>query len=85
MAKDLKYGEVTLERGNIGEDEPVFVLRAQDQLALKVLKVYRMFCQLAGSPDKHQAIIDAAAKRFKVWQDEHGTKIPDTDDHTHSG
>lgn len=32
MAVDRKYGRVTLERGTIGEDEPVVVFRAQDKM-----------------------------------------------------
>ena len=30
MGIDAKYGRVTTERGDIGEDEPVVVFRAQD-------------------------------------------------------
>lgn len=37
MAIDLKYGRVTLENADIGEDEPVVVFRARDALLPKVL------------------------------------------------
>lgn len=37
MAVDGKYGRVTLEHGDIGEDEQVVVFRAQDSLLPKVL------------------------------------------------
>jgi hypothetical protein len=76
MARDCKYGRVTLENGNIGEDEPVIVFRAQDVLTLKLLKVYRYFCELAGSPENHLRAIDNTAQEFKLWQAENNTKIP---------
>ena len=43
MALDAKYGKVTLERepASLEDDEPVFVLRAQDALAVEVLTYYR--------------------------------------------
>jgi hypothetical protein len=59
MAVDLKYGRVTTEFGTIAEDEPVFVFRAQDRLVPKVLEVYRVLCELLGSPQHHLDTIDA--------------------------
>ena len=40
MGYDLKYGKVTLENKQIPDDEPVFVLRAQDKLAVVALVAY---------------------------------------------
>jgi hypothetical protein len=79
MAIDNKYGRVTLEKGTIGEDEPVVVFRAQDKLLPKLLKVYRYFCELAGSPQRHLTAIDEAAWRVKYWQTDHPTKTPSSD------
>lgn len=76
MARDGKYGRVTLERGTIGEDEPVVVFRAQDRLLPKVLKVYRIMCELAGSPRHHLALIDRTAATIKAWQAEHPPRTP---------
>ncbi len=79
MPYDLKYGRVTLERQrNIGDDEPVIIFRAKDKLTLKLLKVYRYFCELAGSPDNHLAAIDDTATHMKWWQAVNGTKVPDS-------
>lgn len=68
MAIDRKYGQVTTEFGTIGDDEPVVVFRAQDRLLPKLLKVYRYFCELAGSPEHHLRAIDDAATYVKAWQ-----------------
>jgi hypothetical protein len=82
MGIDNKYGRVTLEHGTIGEDEPVVVFRAQDRLLPKLLKVYRIFCELAGSPQRHLDLIDDTAARVKAWQVDHHTQIPRSDGYT---
>ena len=79
MGVDGKYGRVTTERGTIGQDEPVVVFRAQDRLLPKLLKVYRIMCELAGSPDNHLALIDQTAARVKDWQLDNFTKTPSSD------
>lgn len=79
MAVDSKYGRVTTEHGTIGDDEPVVVFRAQDRLLPKLLKVYRIFCELAGSPPHHLAAIDNAVAEVKGWQSIHRTKTPSSD------
>jgi hypothetical protein len=80
MPIDNKYGRVTLEnQRNIGDDEPVVVFRAQDRLLPKLLKVYRYFCELAGSPQRHLAAIDEAAAVIKAWQAENPTRTPSSD------
>jgi hypothetical protein len=76
MAIDNKYGRVQLERGTIGEDEPVVVFRAQDRTLPWLLKVYRARCAEIGSPDRHLARIDDAAKRIAAWQGENFTQVP---------
>jgi hypothetical protein len=76
MAIDGKYGRVTLERGTIGDDEPVVVFRSQDRILPKLLKVYRIMCELAGSPRRHLDAIDDAATTVKAWQADNYTQIP---------
>lgn len=68
MAFDGKYGRVTTEFGDIGEDEPVVVFRAQDPLLPKVLMYYHLFCLKAGSPRKHLSIILDTIERVRQWQ-----------------
>lgn len=77
---DGKYGRARFDRPNtIGEDEPIVVFRAQDRLLPKLLKVYRILCELAGSPEHHLQLIDETATRVKEWQATHPTKTPSSD------
>lgn len=39
MAVSGKYGKVFISK--IGEEEPIFILRAQDQLAAQSIEMYR--------------------------------------------
>lgn len=81
MPIDNKYGRVTLENPrNIGENEVVVVFRGQDRLLPKLLKVYRILCESAGSPDNHLRGIDAAAAHVKAWQAENPTQTPQSKD-----
>lgn len=77
MPIDRKYGRVILEnQRGIQDDEPVIVFAAHDRLLLKILKVYRYFCELAGSPGNHLEAIDDTAAVVKQWQATHPTKVP---------
>jgi hypothetical protein len=79
MAIDRKYGRVTLEHGNIGEDEPVIVFRAKDALLPKVLSYYALFCLKAGSPRRHLTLILDSIDQVKEWQKTNGSKTPDSE------
>lgn len=81
MAIDNKYGRVTLEHGNIGDDEPVVVFRAQDKLLPKVLAYYRLFCWKAGSPAVHLALIDDTLRIIERWQKHNNVKVPESAGH----
>ena len=83
MGVDSKYGRVTTERGTIGYDEPVVVFRAQDQLLPKLLKVYKILCELAGSPEHHIALIHETAMTVKEWQANHWSQVPRSDGFEH--
>lgn len=79
MAIDSKYGHVTLEKGTIGDDEPVVVFRAQDALLPKLLDIYRFLCEIAGSPSHHLRLIRETAQTVKGWQAQNKTKTPTSD------
>lgn len=79
MGIDSKYGQITTEHGNIGADEPVVVFRAQDRLLPKLLKVYKILCELAGSPQHHLDLIHETAMTVKAWQAEHLHRTPNSD------
>ena len=81
MGYDNKYGYVTLERSTIGDNEPVVVFRAQDRLLPKLLKVYKIMCELAGSPQHHLDLIHDSAMKIKAWQESNFTKTPESADY----
>lgn len=71
------YAPIQDPRGLIPEDEPVFLLRAQDVTAPDVVEYWVMKARQAGASND---IIDAAKGQvdaMREWQREHGMKIPD--------
>lgn len=80
MAIDLKYGHVTLENGDVGEDELVFVFRAQDALLVQTLQEYRRMCQESGSPDVHLENIDHNIQAIDQWQQGNYSQVPRSKD-----
>jgi len=71
MAVSGKYGKFSIPK--VGEDEPVFVLRAQDKLAATAIEMYRLLaashdCKIAGDISKE---ID----NFEKWSGKR--KMPD--------
>jgi hypothetical protein len=71
MAISEKYGKISIPK--IGEDEPVFVLRAQDRLAEPTIAIYQTLARSHGAfvADSVQAQIDA----FRNWTGQ--KKLPD--------
>lgn len=71
------YNPIQDPRGLIPEDEPVFLLRAQDVTAPAVVEYWIM---KAGDAGALRNIINAAKEQvdaMRKWQREHGIKIPD--------
>lgn len=71
MALSGKYGKLNIPR--IGEEEPVFILRAQDKLAEPAIEMYRLLAASHG-----RQIADAVQKeveRFRQWRG--SKKMPD--------
>lgn len=74
MAIDLRYGRVRFERGTIGDKEPVFTIRARDELAETTLAQY---CTAAEARGVDPAVIDrvkAANRVMAAWADK---RLPD--------
>jgi hypothetical protein len=80
MAIDGKYGRVTLEKGTVGEDEPVVVFRSQDKLLPQVLEYYRGLCAREGSPEHHLASLGVRTEEVRAWQADHFTQVPQSKD-----
>lgn len=79
MAIDPKYGRVTLEHGNIGDDEIVVVFRAKDKILPKLLSYYHLFCLKEGSPRRHLDMVLNAKDAVDSWQKLNETKVPDSE------
>ncbi|MBI3040598.1 MAG: hypothetical protein HYY80_02955 [Chloroflexi bacterium] len=63
MALSGKYGKLSIPR--VGDNEPVFILRAQDKLAETAIEMYRLLaashgCQIAKGLHKE-------IENFKKW------------------
>ena len=71
MAKDTKYNIVDVE--GIPEDEPIFVLRAQDVFAVAVIRFYQDLRDSSGDYDGVQSL-ESAIVKFMSWRPK---KIPD--------
>jgi hypothetical protein len=71
MALSAKYGKLAIPK--IDEEEPVFVLRAQDRLAEAAINMYKALAVSHGSPVAKdiEKVIDA----FQQWKGP--KKIPD--------
>jgi hypothetical protein len=81
MGYDGKYGKVATEHGDIPDDEPVIVFRAQDRLSVSVLRAYFELCRVAGSPQRHLSLVSGTIRRFTDWQEAHPgqLKVPDSE------
>jgi flavorubredoxin len=71
MAISGKYGRVNIPK--INADEPIFILRAQDKLAVAAIDMYRLLANSHGAKlaDSLQREIDA----FSNWSGK--KKLPD--------
>jgi hypothetical protein len=90
MAKDLKYGEVTVENepGNPlnGTDEPVIVFRARDELAVPMLHRYKNLARATMEEGAERSVtpefiegVDQVIEAFENYRAENPDqmKLPD--------
>ena len=71
MAYDNKYGEI--EVPGVPDNEPIFILRAQDILAIHMLQVYKGLRESTGDLNAVRAL-EGTIEGFKNWKFK---KIPD--------
>lgn len=74
------YDRIQDPAGLIPEDEPVFLIRAQDACSAETLRAW-----IDAAIDRHAdpgivKLAYAHLKRFRDWQFDHGTKTPDLPD-----
>jgi len=64
MAVSGKYGNIDIS--GVDRDEPVFILRAKDQLAVPAMRMYR---ELAASHSSPVTVgMDEEIERFRNWK-----------------
>lgn len=74
--RDDYDGRIQDTAGQIGRDEPVFLVRAQDEFAPHQLMDYAARCEARGLDDM-AAAVRRHAVRMRVWQAAHGCRLPD--------
>jgi hypothetical protein len=79
------YQRIQDPAGLIGEDEPVFLLRAKDKLAPDTVRAWArlMWKEAKGDDPRFEERLDMAraawhnADLMDEWQRDHGTQVPD--------
>lgn len=61
------------------EDEPLFVLRAQDDIAFDTILAYYEACKDAGIRQEHLDNVDASIELFRKFRDENPDRVKDPD------
>jgi hypothetical protein len=84
MALDGKYGEVTLQENfQLSESsEPVFVIRAQDALALQMIRDYRYAYTDAYGENDNKDFTDSLERVYDVfeeWQENNKEQVKKPD------
>lgn len=74
--KDGKYPQAKKALG-IPPDEPIFVIRAQDNLARLIIARYKNAAIIAGCDQAFLEDLDVVDHDFEVWQADNKTKKPD--------
>lgn len=75
MAYSQKYGEVTTEKGDLLPDEPVFIFRASDLLAMVAIVAYQQVCRQTQRPGIFMADLEHDINVFGDWRGPR--KLPD--------
>jgi hypothetical protein len=71
MAVSQKYGKLMIP--HVGDNEPIFILRAQDALAESAIQMYRLLAEAHGC--SLGQVIQAEVEAFKRWQG--NKRLPD--------
>jgi len=71
------YNRIQDPVGKIADDEPVFMVRAQDKLAPAVMRHWAMLQRLIGGDPKMAQMVEDHALKAEEWQRENGCKVAD--------
>lgn len=77
MATSRKYGKMHIE--GIDEDEPVFIIRAQDALAVAAIGAYSEAARTRGSTEEFVLEVRETAKDFTTWRAENPGRVKNPD------
>ncbi len=75
MTSTMKEGVTSLEK--VREDEPVFVLRAQDKLAPEIVREWAYRAHVSGAPIEKVREARRIADEMEEWQVANRRKVPD--------
>ena len=73
---------LVLDQGCLGraaDDEPLFILRAQDRAMVPTIRSWIEHALAAGTPAESPKLLEAAAylRRVEIWQATHSCRAPD--------
>ena len=71
------YNRIQDPTGKIPEDEPVFLLRAQDKSAPATLRFWAEEHHRNGGDTAMSQLIEDFADEVEAWQQAHGSKVAD--------
>ena len=57
----------------VPDDEPIFILRGRDAIAVEALEYYTSLCHVAGVPEDRLTALDNVVDRFRAYTN---TKVP---------
>jgi hypothetical protein len=72
-------GEQLVKTSNgepVPEDEPVFILRGRDMLAINAIVSYKWACEDCGVPTDRIAALREVEDRFREYRSRNKTKLP---------
>lgn len=82
MPKDIKYGQITTEYGDIPDDEPVMLFRGRDAHLVALIEYYEQLCIRGGegavtepSPRHHLQAIRLNLERVREFQRNHPERV----------
>jgi hypothetical protein len=73
--RDPKAEKAAKRAYGIPEDEPIFVLRAQDKLSTRIVARYRNDAATADLPVEFIDDLDTTLNSFSDWQTENADKV----------
>jgi len=71
------YNRIQDPAGKIGEDEPVFLLRAKDKHAPQTVREWAKMQAADGNTDECVQVAFRWADKMDEWQEKNGSKLAD--------